>query len=440
MITSSADTGIPIRLRHRILNAGLWVTAGFVLDKIMAVGQLMVVARLLTPADFGLMAAVAVVMVTLLTLSELGLEQALLTKPEGSETDMAVAWTLAVCRGTVLMLGVWIFAAPLAALFKTAELEQLLRVFAIGLLIQSLHSPALVWLMKNLEHKRRVQFDLVRRVVETGVTIGLALWWRNAWALVGGQLAGFIVGSLLSYVVAPFRPRLSLAQPSRSYLMQYGHQVNRTTWLIFGVTSGGEFVIGRLLGLEALGLYQIAMALPLLIGTRLPLLMNQISLPTYMLLERDRPAVVRGFLLQMIGMAWLLGPLSLGMALGAPAIVDIIGGAKWAEAVGPLRILSFYALCCGFSTLMGSLHYGLRRPDIQTKIWLVQGIVYALSLVPLTSSAGLSGAAWALSLSYGVGFLLHLYYTRVLLLRSGETVFGLCRQEAPHVWGLLKGL
>jgi O-antigen/teichoic acid export membrane protein len=414
--------------------------AGFVLDKVMAAGQLMVVARLLMPEDFGLMAAVAVVMVTLLTLSELGLEQALLTRQEFSQQDMAVAWTLAVCRGTFLMLGVWICAAPLAAMFKTTELEPLLRAYAISLLIQSLHSPALAGLLKNLEHKRRVQFDLVRRAVETCVTIGLALWWRNVWALVGGQLAGFVVGSLLSYVIAPFIPRLSFSQPSRSYLLQYGRQVNRTTWLILGVTSGGEFVIGRLLGLEALGLYQIAMVLPLVLSTRLPLLMNQVSLPTYVLLERDRPAVVRGFLLQMVGMASVLGALSLGMAVWAPAIVEVIGGAKWAGAAGPLKILSLYAFCCGLSTLIGSLHYGLRRPDVQTKIWLVQFLVYAVVLVPFTAAAGLIGSAWALSFAYCIGLILHLYYTRILLLRRGETVVGLFRQEAPHLRGLLKGL
>ena len=439
-MTGSTDTGTSIRLRHRILNAGLWVTAGFVLDKAMAAGQLMVVARLLTPGDFGLMAAAAVVMVTLSTLSELGLEQALLTREEFSQQDLAVAWTLAVCRGALLMLGVWVCAAPLAALFKTTELEPLLRVYAISLLIQSLHSPALAGLMRNLEHKRCVQFDLVRRAVETCVTIGLALWWRNAWALVGGQLAGFVVGSLLSYIIAPFMPRLSFAQPSRSYLIQYGRQVNRTTWLIFGVTSGGEFVIGRMLGLEALGLYQIAMVLPLVLSTRFPLLMNQVSLPAYVLLERDRPAVVRGFMIQMVGMASVLGPLSLGMAVWAPTVIEVIGGAKWAAAAGPLKILSVYAFCCGLSTLMGSLHYGLRRPDVQTKIWLVQFLVYAVVLVPFTSAAGLIGSAWALSFAYCIGLILHLYYTRILLLRTGETFAGLCRQEAPHLRALLKGL
>ena len=441
MISMSDHTvSSPLRLRHRLLRAGLWVTMGFVLDKVLAAGQLMLVARLLTPVDFGLMAMVSAIMVTLLTVSELGLEQALVTKQSCSPEDLAVAWTLGLCRGAILMVAVWICASPLARFFQAVELESLLRVFAVSLLIQSLRSPALALLTKNLEHKRRVQVDLLRRVVEVSSTIGLALWWPSVWALVGGQLAGFLMGALMSYIMAPFTPQFSLAQPSRSYLMQYGRYVNRATWFIFGVTCGGEVVIGRMLGMEALGLYQMAMVLPLLVGTRIPLLMNQVTLPTYVMLEHERSPVVRGFLLQILSVAPILGAISVTMACAAPYLIDVIGGPSWSAAAAPLTVLSVYSFCCGLSTLMGALHYGLNRPDVQIKVGLVQFVVYAATLIPFTTVDGIVGAAWALSLAYAVGVVVHLYYTRTVLLRNGETVVDLFREEVPHLRGLLRGL
>src|ERR1043165_10151445 len=92
----------PPRLRHRILQAGGWAGVGFVLDKVIAAIQLMVVARLLVPADFGVMAASATIVLAFMTISELGLESALIAKAKVDQDDLAVAWTVAIARGAAM--------------------------------------------------------------------------------------------------------------------------------------------------------------------------------------------------------------------------------------------------------------------------------------------------------------------------------------------------
>lgn len=429
----------PPRLRHRILQAGGWAGAGFVLDKVIAAIQLMVVARLLTPADFGVMAASATIVLAFMTISELGLESALIAKAEVDREDLAVAWTVAMARGVAMAACLWATAEVIGQAMQMPQLASLLRVHAWLLVLQGLQSPAMAIVLKNLDLRRRVTMDLVRRVIEAGAIITLALWLRNVWALLIGQLVGMCMGSLLSFWVAPFRPRLSLSRPARNYFLRYGKQLNLTTLCIFGVMSGGELVIGRVLGQEALGLYQIALAIPLLLGVRATVLIHQISMPTYALLQRDRLGVARVFELQMGLVGLIFIPLAAGVAVLAPVIVSMAFGPQWLAIVEPLRMLCLYAVCAGYLSIMSALHYGANRPDLQMKSWGGQFLFYAVVIVPLTMGFGLIGAAAALVASYVVGVLLQGIGTRALIGTAvGATFWSVGR--ASLLAGLLAGI
>jgi len=281
--------------------------------------------------------------------------------------------------------------------------------------------------------------DLARRVIEAGAIIALALWLHNVWALLLGQLVGMGVGSLLSFWVAPFRPRLSLYRPACEYFLRYGKQLNVATLCIFGVMSGGELVVGRMLGQEALGFYQIALAIPLLLGVRATVLIHQISLPTYALLQRDRLGVTRVFELQMGLVGLIFIPLAAGIAVLAPVIVPLAFGPQWLAIVEPLRILCLYIVCAGFLSIMTALHYGANRPDLQLKSWGGQFLFYATMIVPLTMGFGLTGSAVALVASYMVGVLLQGIGTRALI----GTAVGVTFRSAGRACllaGLLAGI
>jgi O-antigen/teichoic acid export membrane protein len=413
----------PPRLRQRILQAGGWAGVGFVLDKVIAAIQLMVVARLLVPADFGVMAASATIVLAFMTISELGLESALIAKAKVDREDLAVAWTVAIARGAVMAACLWAAAEMIGQAMQMPQLASLLRVHAWLLVLQGLQSPAMAIVLKNLDLRRRVTMDLVRRVIEAGAIITLALWLRNVWALLLGQMVGMCVGSLLSFWVAPFRPGLSLYRPACHYFLRYGKHLNVTTLCIFGVMSGGELVIGRILGQEALGFYQLALAIPLLLGVRATVLIHQISMPTYALLQQDQPGVARVFELQMGLIGLIFIPLAVGVAVLAPVIVPLAFGSQWLGIVDPLRMLCVYAVFAGYSSVMTALHYGANRPDLQMKSWGAQFLFYAVVLVPLTMGFGLTGAAAALVASYVVGVLLQSMGTRSLIGTAVHTTF-----------------
>jgi O-antigen/teichoic acid export membrane protein len=124
-------TATTLRLRERILRAGGWAGGGFLFDKVMAAVQLVILARILTPADFGVMAASAAVLLAMLTISELGIESALIAKENVTEEDLATAWSASALRGLMMASGVWIMAGMIGELMRMPLLEPLLRVHKI---------------------------------------------------------------------------------------------------------------------------------------------------------------------------------------------------------------------------------------------------------------------------------------------------------------------
>jgi O-antigen/teichoic acid export membrane protein len=413
----------PLRLRHRILRAGWWTGGGFLLDKVIAAVQLAVLVRILTPADFGVMAASAAVLLAMLTISELGLDSALIAKEIVREDDLAAVWTLSVARGFLMAAGIWIMAGVIGEVMRMPALESLLRVHAWALIIQGMQSPALAIMMKKLDLRRRVALDVVRRIVEAGVTLTIAVLYRTVWALVIGQLVGLTIGSLLSFRIAPWTLCWSLKRSALSYFVQYGKHLNLTTLCAFGVMTGGELVIGRLLGPEALGFYQVAFAIPLLIGARATALMQQISVPTYASLQRDQLGLVRVFDLQMglIGIVYI--PLAVTIGSLAPIMVPIVFGLQWTSISDSLQVFCIYSVCAGYASVMASLHYGMGRPDLQVKSWVAQCALYLTMIVPMTFSLGVFGAAVSLTASYIFGTALQAIETRRLLGASTDGTF-----------------
>lgn len=414
-MTPQTNTGTTPRLRDRILHAGGWASGGFVLDKLVAALQLVILARILTPTDFGVMAASAAVLLAMQTISELGIESALIAKENVTKEDLNTAWSTSALRGLLMASVVWITAGMIGELMRMPLLEPLLRLHAWALVIQGLYSPALALMMKRLDLRQRVTLDIVRRLVETTVTLTIALLYRTVWALVIGQLVALIVGCLLSFRITRFIPRWSLRSSAISYFIHYGSRMNITTLCAFTVMTGGEFVIGRLLGAEALGLYQVALAIPLLVGARATALMQQISVPAYASLQQNRRGVSRVFDLQVGLVGIIYVPLALLIVALSPFFVPLIFGPQWSQIVAPLKVLCLYAACSGYASVMASLHYGMRRPDLQMWSWVGQCALFLVLIVPMTHSFGVIGAAFSLTCSYLFGISLQAWACHRLL-------------------------
>jgi len=185
-------------------------------------------------------------------------------------------------------------------------------------------------------------------------------------------------------------------------------------------------------------MYQVALAIPLLIGARATALMQQISVPTYASLQQDQLGVIRVFNLQigLIGIIYI--PLAVMIGTLSPVMVPVVFGPQWIEIVDPLKVLCLYAVCSGYASVMASLHYGMRRPDLQMRSWVGQCVLYLALIVPMTHWLGVFGAALSLTSSYLFGVALQAWESRRLLgSSSNDTFLSLTRTGS---FGVLVGM
>ena len=202
-------------LSQRVFKSGFWVFFLRILNQGFSLLRLIILARILSPNDFGLMGIALLTMSTLETFSETGFQQALIQKREDIKSYLDSAWTFLILRGFVLFVILY-FITPYAAIFFSApEAKPIIRVIGFSILFQAFTNIGITYFKKELEFNKEFIYQLTGTLADFIVAISAVLILRNVWALVLGLLAGNIARCFVSYLMHPYRPRLYFALEDR---------------------------------------------------------------------------------------------------------------------------------------------------------------------------------------------------------------------------------
>lgn len=361
--------------------------------------RLIVLARLLTPHDFGLMAVALTAMALMRQFSETGFKQALIQRPGEVRSYLGTAWTVIFLRNMVLA-GVMVATAPLvASFFDAPEAKALLQVLAISWVISGLRNVGMVLLHKELAFGRFAAFHLTLAIVELAVSVSLALVFRSVWALVYGYLASSMVGLVLSYVVAPRPERIALDLRKARELFIFGRWILGSNVIGFLLMQLDKIVIGKVAGVTALGLYQLAFNISSMAGRELQRVIAQTTLPAYSKLQ-DRTQDLKNAYLKVVQISSLaVMPATVGMVLLADGLVHNVLGEQWLAIIGTMQILAIWSATHGLARTATSLFAGMGKPDISTKTMAIRLLILAALIYPFVSWWGMPGAAIALVVS-----------------------------------------
>lgn len=422
-----------------------WRGAQLVAVRGLSILRLLILARLLVPEQFGLLSIAVVVVGTVSTVTELGLVPALVQRAEVTPRHEAAAWTAGLLRGALLAALLVASAGWLAALFGEPRAAPVLRLVALRPLLASAVSLGLVRCRRELRFREPALAAGGAAVAETAVAVALASSW-GVWALVAGILAGGAVEVALSYLLAPWRPRLRLDAGAVRPLLRYGRWVFATGVV---AAAGGfvlQAVISRRLGAEALGLYYLAMKLAFLPSEVASEVAGSVAFPLFARLQGDAAAVRRAFGALVKGLAAALLPVYALLAATAPALPALLGE-EWQGAAPVLRILAVAGAVGLFGDAAVPLLQGLGRPQGVTALEVVQSAVLALSVFGLAAAWGVTGAAGAWLPAVAASQLLAVYLVAGVLPRAftgwGKTVAAaLLAATATGVaaWAVLQAL
>lgn len=300
-----------------------------------------VLARLLTPADFGLMAAASTVIGFLGIFSTLGVGPALVQLAALEERHIRTGFTLSLLLGVLLSGLLWLLAPWIARFFRTEELMPLLRALALIFPIQSGSVVALSLLQRELRFRRLALIDVVSYGVGYGIIgISLACMKWGAWALAGAHAANTVLTAILVLLLHPHAKRFQCDSRALRELTYFGGGLTIARVCGQLALQGDNVVVGRWLGVTALGLYSRAYNLMSLSVVLFGEVLDKVIFPTLTKIQSEPRRLAAAYRRAIASVALLTFPMSIVCYVLAPEIIEVLFGRQWQEAVYPFRILA----------------------------------------------------------------------------------------------------
>ena len=328
--------------RLKILKGATWLAAQNWLSRGVSIVSLLILARILTPEDFGVAALALVSLTALEVIGGFSFELALIKDQKAGREDYNSVWTLAIIRnlviGGLLLVGADLFAG----FFEEERLSAVLRVLAIGVFIEGFHNVGAVDFRKELQYDKEFRLNFGATLTQFGTTIVLAILLQSYWALIGGVVMSRVVKTILTYKMHPYRPSLTLTR--------WKHIMRFSRWLVLGniinyiYNQFPVIVLGKTVSKHALGVFHVGQEMATFPTVRVIAPVLQVIFPGLAKISDDRSLTGRAVRELMAILAFIAFPAALGLSFVAPEVVPVLLGGDWSEAVPVIQVLAIYGL------------------------------------------------------------------------------------------------
>ena len=346
----------------RTLRGAGWAYGSYVGGRLLVLASTALLARLLAPAEFGLVALALIFIALLETVADLGLSQSLVIVREVVLEHANTVFTASVLVGTGLACAT-AAVAPLAALFfDEPALVGLLPVLGANFLLRSLGTTHYALAQRRIDFRSRTAAELADVAVRGMVGITLALLGLGAWSLVLGYLAGTAALTLVLWVRVRWRPSLRLRRDHLRTLWRFGGALTGLDVIAAAIANADYVFIGRVLGPASLGLYSLGFRIPELLILNLSVVAAQVLFPAFAALDRD--ALRRAYLTSLRYTLMVALPSAVGLAVLAEPLTLALFGDAWRGAIPATQLLTLYALGVAIGIPAGSAYKALGRVKV----------------------------------------------------------------------------
>jgi len=404
-----------VLLSEKVARAGLWMFTLRFLSRGLGFVRTIILARLLMPADFGLIAIALLAIFTLESLSLTGFQPALIQKKGCTRTQLDTAWTFQGIRGVVLFLILFLFAPQISRFFNMPDLDPLLKVVALSVILTGFRNIGIVFFQKEMKFDKHFKYELSGSLIDLIISITCAFLFRNVWAIVWGGLAGNITRFVISYRLSDYRPRLAMDRTVLWDLFSFGKWVLGAGIIYSLLSQVDSFTIGKLLGATDLGYYQIAALISFLPSSEIATVLSQITFPAYSAIRDDTHRLKVAYLDVLKFTTLLSIPLGVIIFVLAPEFILLFLGKQWLPVIACIQILVFSGISMSIATTTMPIYSARGRPKFETYLQFCNLMILVISIYPLTKLYGINGTAAAVLAGHLTLTVLSLYTTVKLI-------------------------
>ena len=277
------DAGMAARdsISRKIARGAVWVTVASVCAKSATLISAVILARLLDPTDFGLL-AIATALITLSQgATQTGFESAIIQRQDKPEDFLNVAWTFELLRSLILFAAIYMLAPVVGSAFDEPRAIAILRAVSLTLVFQGLRNIGAVYFRKHFDFHKQFALEIAPLALYVPLVILLAVFLKNVWALVWANLAASLLTCVLTYAMHHYRPRLDFSLKKAASLFQFGKWILGNAILAMARDQGTTMFVGKFLGIPALGFLNRADAFSTAIFQQVTDVVWKVGYPAY---------------------------------------------------------------------------------------------------------------------------------------------------------------
>lgn len=384
-------------LKEKAFSAVRWTAAAMLFQVGLSFIQVAIVARLLNPSDYGIMALCGAVMAFVQIFAEMGISNAIVHHRDISREQLSSLYWFNILSGSALAMLIVVASPFISTMYDEPQLLPILILMSTTLVIAAFGQQFGVLAERNLEFGLLTVINVVRGVVSFSVIVGSALAGAGVYALVWGAIASSTVGSLLNWWLLSksyrpgFRLRIAEIMPFLNYgIYMVGNNLVNSFSMQADVLMGG-----RWLSVSTLGVFSLPRDLSLKIQFLINSVVTRVGFPIMAQAQNDS-ALLKSIYLKTLRMTASINfPVYFGVAAFAPEIVNVMFGGKWTESISILRILALWGVVRSTLNPIGSLLFAVGRVRLAL-FWNVSCVPVLLMTYWAGLQYGALGLAWSM--------------------------------------------
>lgn len=389
-------------IAHKTLINVIWSYTSFVATKVLNLVTLIILARLLNPSEFGLMAICVAVMAYFEIVAKFGLGAALISNNDEPEEMANAIFLFAMLSSAAMTALVWATAPFFARWFETPALVAPLRVIALTVVIDALSVVPTSLLQKNLRFKSKLVPDVARSLVKGITGIAMALAGYGVWALVLAHLAGTVVSVIATFWCYPWRPG---APPQWRHIrdaLRFGSHLLLAELINAMQRNLDALLVGKLLGASALGVYSLAFRLPDLVIRSFNQVTGTVLHPVLSQINKDMAGLRVYYTASLRYVALFTFPAGVIIALCADPLVRVLYTPAWYGMIQPMQYLAIALALLTVDFVPGLVYKAINKPEYLLYVSLMKLPVFfgVLIFAARYGVEGVSLAQIGLSLFY----------------------------------------
>ena len=319
-----------------------WSYASTVTNAVMQIGYTAVMARLLDPKAFGLVAMAGVVLRFGSYFAQMGMGQAIIQKKEVTNEDIRAAFTSSILLSAFFLLLVWILAPFAVLIFDNTEVIPIIRVMAFSFVLTGLSTTSLALIKRNLKFKALAVIEIISYIIGyAGVGVTFAYSGFGVWSLVFASLAQAFISGLLSYLVVRHNLLFLFNWKTYKPLFAFGSRVSVISFFEFLGGSLDTLFIGRFLGAAKLGIYNRSYMVVNLPMQYFISSISRVLFPSFSRIQAEKEKLKKIYLNSVSVAGFFLFAVCFSISISSEQIILVVLGPKWIDAIPVLRILAF---------------------------------------------------------------------------------------------------